>query len=228
MFEESAFTIEEPSITRDIKVISSVLMGLPTNWDGKKCVLELKESNYQWRQMEWWAWYFEFKAKNLLKDVMKVPGDKYGNVIFDIRGAINWDFKASAIKTDNHKIILNDKVAMDKSIDKDGAHGEIIALCDVEYNDVNRTFQKWHTHLKGGKSQYELNRESRTSISRYRKTKAVLTEILILTLGKGDVKTLPIMRQGRNSDGSARKVKYMLDLEDISGFNYKKVKMEND
>ncbi|HOL57685.1 MAG TPA: hypothetical protein PLD75_09030, partial [Spirochaetota bacterium] len=86
---------------KDIENIENLLKTLPTQWDGKRCVLELKEADYNWRQMEWWAFYFEYKAKNLLKDYFFIPGDKFGNVTFDFKGEINWDLKASAIKTNS-------------------------------------------------------------------------------------------------------------------------------
>ena len=101
--------------------------------------------------MEWWAFYFEWKVKNILNDKFQFAGDRFDNVSFDLKGTINWDLKAKAIKSDDHKVILNDCVAMEQSIENHGFHGEIIALCDVEYNDLDRSFQKWHTELKGGK-----------------------------------------------------------------------------
>ncbi len=209
------------SIKKDIVKLNSSLIKLSKFWDAKACILELKEVNYNWRQMEWWAFYFEYQAKKILKDNFSFPGDKFGNVIFDLKSKINWDLKASAIKTNKHTIILNDKNAMDESIKKYKYHGEIIALCDVEYNDENRTFQKWHTKLKGGKSKYEKKREKRTSISRYRKTKAELVEIIIIILNKKNLEDLAIMKQGRNSNGKPRKLKYLLDLENIDNFeNY--------
>jgi len=206
---------------KDIKLLKANLINLPKFWDGKESILELKEANYQWRQMEWWAFYFEYKVRNLLADKFSFPGDQYENVSFDFKGAINWDLKAHAIKSNEHKVILNDKLAMEKSIEKMGCHGEIIALCDVEYNDNDRTFQKWHTELKGGKSEYELAREERTSISRYRKTKAELTEIILLLITKENIEDLDVHKQGRNSNGSPRNPKYVLDIELIDKFeNY--------
>lgn len=160
------------TIESDIKILKRKLKKLPTFWDGKESILELKEANYNWRQMEWWAFYFELKAKEILQKDFCFPGDKFGSVEFDLKRSINWDLKASAIKTNYHKIILNDKKAMDESLKECKYHGEIIALCDVEYNDTNRSFQKWHDELKGNKSQYVIEREERTSMSRYRKTKA--------------------------------------------------------
>ena len=206
---------------KDIKLLNANLINLPKFWDGKESILELKEANYQWRQMEWWAFYFEYKVRNLLADKFSFPGDQYENVSFDLKGAINWDLKAHAIKSNEHKVILNDKLAMEKSIEKMGCHGEIIALCDVEYNDNDRTFQKWHTELKGGKSEYELAREERTSVSRYRKTKAELTEIILLLITKENIEDLDVHKQGRNSNGSPRNPKYMLDIELLDKFeNY--------
>lgn len=107
---------------------------------------------------------------------------------------------------------------MNRAIRKYKEHGLIIALCDVEYNDENHTFQKWHTELKGEKSAYELEREVRTSVSRYRKTRAVLNEILFLVLTPKNMKLLDIYHQGRNSDGTPRPPKYMLDLENADRF----------
>ncbi len=48
-------------------------------------------------------------------------------------------------------------------------------------------------------------------------------EILVLVLTKKVVDTLPIYAQGRNSNGSARKVKYMLDLEKIGSIERYKI-----
>ena len=203
---------------KDIEELKANLVNLPRFWDGKTCVLELKEADYNWRQMEWWAFYFEYKVKELLDNKFTFPGEQYDNVTFDLKGAINWDLKAKAIKSDDHKVILNDKSAMEQSIEKSGYHGEIIALCDVEYNDIDRNFQKWHNELKGGKSKYELEREIRTSVSRYRKTKAELIEIVLLIFKADDLDLLATMKQGRNSNGKPRPEKYMLDLETIDNF----------
>jgi len=209
----------------DIALLAEELTKLPTRWEGKACVLELKEADYNWRQMEWWAFYFEYKVRQLLAEKLIFPGERFGTVTFDAKGQINWDLKASAIKTNNHTIILNDKTAMEQSIEKHGFHGEIIGLCDVEYNDSDRSFQKWHTELKGGKSDYEIERENRTSISRYRKTKAVLTEVVLLVLVEKDLDGLSTMRQGRNSNGKPRPEKYLLDLEEIGTFTHTIIKL---
>ncbi len=202
-----------------------ILSELPAKWDGRKCVLELKAADFQWRQMEWWAFYFEFCCWSLKEVGFSMPGADYGNVKFDATRRINWDLKAKAIKSDDHKAILNDKSAMDESIRHHGEHGVIIALCDVEYNDVDRNFQKWHTELKGGPSAYEKERVKRTSISRHRKTRAKLTEIIVLRFDKDSLNDLGTMRQGRNSNGNPRRPKYMLDLEEADPYIVRRIRM---
>ncbi len=154
----------------------------------------------------------------MLKQDFTIPGERFGSVGFDLKRSVNWDLKSKAIKSDDHRAILNDKTAMEKSIALHGEHGAIIALCDVEYNDTDRSFQKWHTELKGGKSRYEEARILRTNVSRYRKTQATLNEILFLRFTEEDLPTLGTMKQGRNSNGRPRPEKYLLDLEEISPF----------
>jgi hypothetical protein len=207
--------------SKDVIIAKGLLSNLPTIWEGKKSVLELKKANFNWRQMEWWGFYFEYLCYQKLQGAFIIPGDQYGKVrtaCFDLKGSINWDLKAKAIKSDDHRSILNDTEAMSWSIREYGAHGLIVALCDVEYNDNNRTFQKWHQKLKGGKSKYEINREKRTSVSRYRKTHATLREILFLIVTSKNISALGIHHQGRNSNGKPRPPKYMLDYDSINKF----------
>jgi hypothetical protein len=205
------------SLENDVRIAKGALGSLPTRWPGKKSVLELKAADYHWRQMEWWAFYFEFLCRERLRVAgFQVPGDTIGTVTFDAKCSVNWDLKAHAIKSDSHIAILNDKAAMDQSIAQYGAHGVIAALCDVEYNDTDRSFQQWHTALKGGLSRYEKSRIERTAVSRYRKTGATLVEIYFLRVDLPTVSQMALYRQGRNSNGKPRPTKYMVDFERLS------------
>lgn len=207
----------------DITVAKMLLSDLPKAWDGKESILELKQVDFNWRQMEWWGFYFEYLCHKRLTGAFEVPGERINTVSFDLRRTINWDLKAKAIKSDDQRTILNDCYAMDESIKKHGQHGIIMALCDVEYNDINRSFQKWHEQLKGGKSNYELEREKRTSVSRYRKTKIELSEILFLIINQRNLRELELHHQGRNSNGKPRPPKYMINLESIDHFLVDKI-----
>jgi len=213
----------------DVEIAKASLMNLPRFWDGKECVLELKGANYNWKQMEWWGFYFEFLCRTNLHTAFVIPGDRYGKTktaCFDAKRTINWDFKAKAIKSDDHRSILNDMAGMDWSIEKYGAHGLMIALCDVEYNDSDRSFQRWHSELKGEKSRYEIEREQRTSVSRYRKSSAALQEVLFLVVDSRNVSLLEIHHQGRNSNGKPRPPKYMLDFDTADKFLVDKVSFD--
>ncbi|MHB8644853.1 MAG: hypothetical protein ACYDAR_03565 [Thermomicrobiales bacterium] len=205
-------------LSDDIAVMKPALANMATFWEGKASVLELREANYNWRQMEWWAFYFELLCRHALADQFTIPGDSYGRIVFDAKRSANWDFKAKAIRSDDHRAILNDQMAMDASVAQYGEHGVLIALCDVEYNDVDRAFQAWHTVLKGGHSKYEKARIERTSISRYRKTQATLAEILFLRIDSSNREHLDIWQQGRNANGRPRAPKYMLNVERIEAF----------
>ena len=182
--------------------------------------------------MEWWGFYFELKARAVLTGQFEIPGEKFDAVTFDLKRTTNFDLKAKAIKSDDHRAILNAKTAMEKSIAKHGEHGIIMALCDVEYNDVDRTFQKWHSELKGGKSKYEIAREDeiarevRKVVSRYRKTRAELSEVLFLRVDANNLSYLDTMRQGRNSNEAARPEKYMLDLDKVEHFLIERISFD--
>jgi hypothetical protein len=199
----------------DLAVLKAKMAHLPVDWEGKTSILELKAANYNWKQMEWWAFYFEHLCRRALADDFRMPGERIGTVTFDAMRSINWDLKSKAIKSDQSNAILNDCSAMLASISRHGEHGVVMALCDVEYNDVNRSFQKWHAALKGGLSRYEKERRVRTEVSRYRKTRAVLAELLFLRVDAMTVSHLGTMQQGRNSNGKPRPPKYMTDLENL-------------
>jgi hypothetical protein len=140
-------------IAEDITEAKRIVATIPTSWEGKKCILEMKDADYNWKQMEWWAFYWEllFHRGNT-RGHFTIPGERINAVVFDLTGSISWDLKAKAIKSDSHQAILNDRTAVDETIARYGTYGAMIALCDVEYNDDRRTFQRWRETLQGGKS----------------------------------------------------------------------------
>jgi hypothetical protein len=128
--------------TQEIKILQKELLKLPKHWDGQSCILELKDANYNWRQMEWWAFYFEYKVKSLLPDKFTFPGDKFDNVTFDLKGKINWDLKAKFLNSDSGFVYLNDKKSVDKIIEKDSYYGITIALLRYDYKNNNCDVKK--------------------------------------------------------------------------------------
>jgi len=200
------------------KNISEVLKNLPTFWDGKEAILEMKEAGFtHWKQMEWIGWYFQFLCEKFLKNIIQIPGPNFRNARFDGFLKIPWDFKAHAINTSSHQIIVNDSEAVAKGIENFESVGLILAMGKVEYNDEERTFQKWHEELKGGKSKYELERIKRGAWSRLRKTKFILKQISFIRIDDNVlVKCGSFQRDFRNSNGRPRREKVLLDLEKLN------------
>jgi len=199
------------------KQIGEQIRNIPKIWDGKKAIVEMKESGYShWKQMEWIGFYFQFLCEKYLSSVMDIPGPKYGRVEFDAFKNIPWDFKAHATNTSSHKIIVNDSEATANGIKDYGAVGLILAIGNVLYNDENRTFQKWHEKLKGGKSKYETERIKRGAWSRLRKVSFDLQQISFIKITDSTlVKCGSFQKDFRNSDGNPRRSKILLDLEKI-------------
>ena len=119
----------------EAKEICKILLSeIVSNWDGKKCILELKKAKYQWRQMEWIGWYFEYKAYQVLSSKLGgETGPKYGRTQFDyLRNGFVWDFKAHIESSSSHPwAIMNDCEAVDSCIDEYGDIGNF----DVQLRD---------------------------------------------------------------------------------------------
>ena len=202
--------------------LEELLAHMPVVWDGRKAILEMRGANYpHWRQMEWIGFYFQFLCDTKLPPLMKIPGPKYGQVEFDGFSEIPWDFKVHPNKNangqDSKSVIVNDSVAIEEAIRRFGAAGLILASGDAEYNDEDRSFQIWHQELKGGLSHYEKERILRKAPSRLRKTAFRLDKIDLILLSEKTIKGHRSFQKGfRNSDGSPRNAKVLLDLENTA------------
>mgnify|MGYP001589569737 FL=1 len=205
-----------------IEQLEKVLSQMPAEWDGRKAILEMRDADYpHWKQMEWIGFYFQFLCDTKLPPIMKVPGPKYGRVEFDGFAEIPWDFKAHPLKNangqENKNVIVNDNIAIAAAIKQFRGAGLILASGNAEYNDENRHFQLWHQKLKGGLSKYEEERILRKAPSRLRKTSFVLHDISLYLLDAKAVKGLGSFQEGfRNSDGSPRNAKVLLDFESVT------------
>lgn len=86
----------------------------------------------------------------------------------------------------------------------------------VLYSDEDRTFQKWHEALKGGKSKYVIERIKRGAWSRLRKVSFDLQQISFIGITDDTlVKCGSFQEDFRNADGRPRRAKVLLDLEKI-------------
>jgi len=198
--------------------IDNALRNIPKIWYGKKVILDMKNNGGKhWRQMEWIGWYFEFLCEKYLKDIMKFHKIKYGKTSFDGFLEVPFDFKSHVINSSSNDVVINDTEAITKAIKKYGYVITIIALGKAKYNDENRTFQKWHEKIKGGKSKYELERIERGAWSRLRKTEFDVQEIIFVKINKGMLdRSGSFQKNFRNADGSLRRSKIMINLEKLN------------
>ena len=104
------------NLQKTIEKSSIKLKKIPSIWDARKCILEMKKNDCKnWKQMEWIGFYFQYYCEKKFRDFMKIPGPKYGNVSFDGLSEIPWDFKAHAINTSSHELIVNDRGYFDEA-----------------------------------------------------------------------------------------------------------------
>lgn len=211
------------AVGREAETILQVLGdAFPERIDGRDAVLELKDADYNWKQMEWQGWYFEHKAYTSLVD--QIGGDvgpTYGSTEFDYQRENVWDLKAHSTTTpsgnERRDMYLNDKTSVEDCIRANGGIGFIVAHGDPEYDDEDRSFYHWHQELKGGKSDYVKRREERDAPTRERKQafriktiSAYFVPSLEALLNGEDDGWIRPRSQGRNADGSDRPKKYAL------------------
>ncbi len=212
----------------EARAITDVLRRkIPGKIDGKAAILELKEADYHWRQMEWIGWYFEFTAFTALaKEIGGRRGPSFGRTGFDYCRDFVWDLKAHPTTTGegkpSNRAVLNDKEAIETCVAEHGGVGFIIAQGPAEY-DTTGSFKRWHDGLKGGVSRYEKERVARGAPSRKRKISFRIETFEALyfrsraDLARGEKEgwLLRFQEGMRNANGSPRRAKYMVDTTRI-------------
>ena len=206
------------TILKTVEELRIESQNIPKVWNGRESIIEMREAgSKQWRQMEWIGFYFEFLCQKYFAEIIEIPGKKYGRTEFDAFCEISWDFKSHAANTTNHTVITNDMEAIINTINEFGYYGIILAIGEVEYNDEERTFKKWHDELKEGISKYEVNRINRGAMSRRRKTEFVLSEIHFLCFDSDTLHECSgtFQKGFRNADGSPRREKITVNIRKI-------------
>ncbi len=209
--------MKKDTFLSDIAIMEPLLKDIPKSWDAKDAIMEMKEKNYpHWKQMEWIGFYFQYLCDERLKNVMELQKPRYGKTSFDGLLSCAWDFKAHPTNNDRHEVIANDREAIERAIKDYGSTGIILALGNIHYNDEDRSFQKWHQKLKGTKSKFEKERIKRGSWSRLRKTSFDLEQILFIRVDSNTLKKTGSFQENfRNSDGSPRRAKVLIKLNEL-------------
>jgi hypothetical protein len=200
---------------------------IPVSLDGKEAILNMKEEgSANWRQMEWIGFWFEHFVHSQLKHkIVAKTGPTYGSTTFDLERKFVWDLKSHPMNIKS--LILNDVTAIKSCILEKGGLGFVILSGDVDYDDNQLSFKKWHDALKGGASSYEIERIARNAPSRRRKTRFIPTKVEgIWFNSESEIESalasgiLGYFQKGmRNSNGKQRPEKIMIknssSLEDF-------------
>lgn len=205
------------------RIAHALADNVPPFWEGKACVQELRASDYNWRQMEWIGWWFQFRALKILRSMGASVGPTFGSVAFDCMLSGVWDFKAHPQKDSGaNYAYLNDEAAVNECLLSCGHIGWLVAVGSAVY-DTDGKFKQWHDQLKGSVSAYVRQGQSLGRQSRVRKAAFHLEEIVWIEFRSATdlnrALAAHILRRGlqarqRNSDGSARNPKY--------GFSYRR------
>lgn len=202
-----------------VKALAKELLG---KWDGKQCIEFLRKHDYQWRQMEWIGFYFEFRAKQILSSTLGGgTGPTIGNVTIDyaVQGE-PWDFKAHPKRPNDGWVYLNDVDGVDTCALHLGGIGWVIAVGNATY-DMDGSFKQWHDDLKGERSAYEVERIARGARSRRRKCSFECTHFLVAKVEgpqaiagaiADNILTAGMQRGQRNSNGQSRRAKYGIHM----------------
>jgi len=201
-----------------INSISEHLKKIPKEWDGKESILDMKNNDGKhWKQMEWIGFYFEFLCERHLKDIIEFHKIKYDNTSFDGFLEVPFDFKTHIQNSKVKDVVINDKEAILNALRDYGYIIIIMALGKAEYNDLDRSFYRWHEEIKGGKSKYEKEREERGAWSRLRKMGFDTEKIVIFKIDKETLKKCKSFQENfRNSNGSPRRPKFSLNPKKLN------------
>ena len=212
----------EPTAANAIAIVSALSAELLGTWDGKTCIEYLRKHDYNWRQMEWIGFYFEYRAKQILAATMGGgTGPSIGNVTIDYAVRDEpWDFKAHPAKPNDGWVYLNDVEAVDTCALHLGGIGWVIAVGNAAY-DTDGSFKQWHDELKGERSAYEAERIARGARSRRRKCSFECTHFLVAKVQSPEaiagaiadrILTAGMQAGQRNSNGKPRRAKYGIHM----------------
>ena len=208
----------EKQIVNMVGKLRLASQNMPKIWDGRKCILEMKDAGFkEWQQIEWLDPYFKFLCQKHFDGIIDMPGKKYGITEFDAFCEISWDFKLQAVNTTTYSIIANNVDAIVKIINDSRYYGMILAIGEVEYNDQEKTFKKWQNQLTLQQYQHDTNRINRGAMSRYRKIAFLLSEIHFICLNSKTLNQCSVLFQTGfgNADSNSRHTKIMIDIRNI-------------
>ena len=207
------------------KMLRETLQLLPRHWDGPEKVIEMRDGGCpNWRQTEWFGFYFEWKGKeSLIRTHGGGDGPRYGRSAIDYRREYPWDLKAHCIGTRSGFTSLNDLEAVDRAIAEFGGVGFLVAT-GIPARDEARSFRERHVRVSGGESAYSKRNRAEGAPSRMRKRAFELQDVDGFFL-EGQAEVARALGEGwltnrnqvgmKNSNKAIRRAKYGAVVERI-------------
>lgn len=211
--------------------------------EGREAIQEMKKAGFPgWQEVEWAGYHIKYLIQKACEEKLsnKIQPYNLGKRHL-VKGKYVWDTRFSAINSKN--IILGGVDEYKDIITNNDGIGLLVVDSVVNY-DLNEDFRRWHEELKGGSSGYSIERELDGRAPRIRKTAYMIRKIIAYFITVDDLKTGVIegwlddtfQQSMRNWDGSARKPKYMLKIDNVpsskcllvKNFNEDPVEFEED
>lgn len=218
-FNSSTSISNFSSVNDEARIICDLItLKISNHWDGKNCVLEMKEGQSpHWRQTEWQGFYFEFKVKGELINTLGGGPIKVESTEFDYKLKTIWDLKVHSNhgqKGPNFPISnapLNDIASMKSAVKNHGGLGLVILSGNPTYSTE---FTVWHKAFRGkhGNPTRQLKEKFEpTSLDAfYIEDNSILEKVL-------EEKLFEVFKQGKQPGGQPRAPKYSINLEKARG-----------
>ncbi|MCZ4499983.1 MAG: hypothetical protein JWQ74_2538 [Marmoricola sp.] len=197
-------------------LVSALSAVLPTDMDGRTCVVEMFDAAYsQWAQDEWAAFYFEFCGLPALINTFGGGPRTFANTRFDYGLGHTWDLKVHMAFSGVAP--LNACEAIDNALASGTGVGFLVLSGDVEYDDGE--FRQWQRDFRSMHGKPARPRAIPAKYTRRSKPSFAPTALeaffipdtsaLESALRDGSV---TVMKQGAQTSGKARRPKYSMDL----------------
>ena len=195
----------------------------PAVIQAREAILEMRDGGSRhWRQMEWIGFYPEFWFQETLARRLDCGvGPTFGNVTFDLMRNFVWDQKSHA-SNNSPWAPLNDAEAIQNCIEEHNGVGFLVISGEAVY-DEDGSFREWHVDLSDGESDYSRKARARGAPRRRRKKEFIPNRFLAfrfestdeLQRARSDGWVKGFQEGMRNSDGSPRRAKVMVNLDRI-------------
>ncbi len=186
--------------------------------DGKAAIIEMRDDNFPgWMEVEWAGYSIKYLVQKVCKEKLNgqiAPYDLGKRHL--VKGNYVWDARFFANER-GYDVILGDLDEYGTIVRENGGIG-ILVVDSVVSRDLTGDFKAWHEMIKGGASDYSIERENEGRPSRVRKSAFMMVKVFAYFIIPEDLEAGvsagwlddKFQQNMRNADGSPRNPKYRL------------------